>query len=222
MIMHKFSALAGAAAIFTLGACTDPASLSSVTTSNPNQNRNTGLLGGALVGAVAGAAIADTEARGALIGAAVGAAAGGLVGNQLDRQAAELRAQLANDGITVTNAGDRLIITLPEDITFDVDSFSVRPSLQADLQRVAANLLNYPKSNIEVVGHTDNTGDATYNQGLSERRATAVTSVLINNGVPGTRVSTFGQGENNPVATNATPEGRALNRRVDILVLPTT
>ncbi len=220
--MSKLSLVAAAAAVVALGACTDPASLSSVANTQPNQNRNAGLLGGALVGAVAGAAIADTEARGALIGAAVGATAGGLVGNQLDKQAAELNAQLVNDDITVTNAGDRLIITLPEDITFDVDSFTVRPTLESDLQRVANNLLNYPNSSVEVIGHTDNTGDATYNQGLSERRATAVTSVLVNGGVPSNRLTAYGQGENAPVATNGTPEGRALNRRVDILVLPTT
>jgi len=153
-----------------------------VATANPNQNRNTVLNAGAIGGAAVGALVADSAAKGALIGAAVGAATDGIVGNELDKHDAELRQHLANDGITVTNAGDRLIVTLPQEISFDVDSAALRPSLQADLDRVAANLLQYPKSNVEVVGHTDNTGDAAYNLTLSQERAFAVQNVLLSGG----------------------------------------
>jgi outer membrane protein OmpA-like peptidoglycan-associated protein len=212
--------LAGVAACaIALSACTDPATLDSAM-ANPNQNRNVGMGAGALVGAGVGALVAGTEARGALIGAAIGATAGGLAGNRLDRQAAELRQQLANDRITVVNAGNRLIVTLPQDITFATGSSAVAPDLQADIGRVAANLLNYPKSTVEVIGHTDNTGEASFNQTLSEERAVAVASILFANGVPPLRVSAFGLGENQPVASNLTPEGRAQNRRVDIVVIP--
>lgn len=219
MPIFRTPIVAATASLLAISACTDPATLDSAV-ADPNQNRNTGLAAGALVGAGLGAIIADDSGKGALIGAAVGAASGGIIGNELDRQAAELRQQLANDGITVTNTGDRLIVTLPQDITFNVDSSAVRPSLQADLNRVAANLLSYPKSNVQVVGHTDNTGDAAYNQRLSEDRANSVANILFAGGVPGSRVTAFGLGENQPVASNLTPEGRAQNRRVDIVVIP--
>ena len=208
-----------AAGLLALSACTDPATLDSAA-SNPNQNRNTGAAVGALAGAAVGALVADTEARGALIGAAVGATAGGLIGYDLDQQAADLRQQLANDGIQITNTGDRLIVTLPQDITFATDSAVVTPSLQADISRVATNLLNYPRSNVQVIGHTDNTGDAAYNQTLSVQRASSVANILFAGGVPTNRVSVFGRGEDQPVASNLTPEGRAQNRRVDIVVIP--
>ena len=197
--------VAALAGFVALSACTDSASLD-VATANPNQNRNTVLNAGAIGGA-------------ALIGAAVGAATDGIVGNELDKHDAELRQHLANDGITVTNAGDRLIVTLPQEISFDVDSAALRPSLQADLDRVAANLLQYPKSNVEVIGHTDNTGDAAYNLTLSQERAFAVQNVLLSGGVPSSRVSAFGRGETQPIASNLTPEGRAQNRRVDIVIV---
>ncbi|MCV6585387.1 MAG: OmpA family protein [Marinibacterium sp.] len=219
MSISKSTLAVCAAGLMALGACTDPATLDSAV-ANPNQNRNAGAGIGALAGAAVGALAADSAAKGALIGAAVGAGAGALIGNDLDKQAAELRQQLANDGITVTNTGDRLVVTLPQDITFATDSSTVTPALQADISRVAANLLNYPKSNVQVIGHTDNTGDAAYNQTLSVQRASAVANILFAGGVPDTRVSVFGRGEDQPVASNLTPEGRAQNRRVDIVVIP--
>ena len=113
-----------------------------------------------------------------------------------------------------------MIVTLPQDILFDVDSNTVRPGLQSDLGVLANSMQSYPNSTIQVSGHTDSDGDATYNQGLSERRASAVADVLIGNGVPSNRVQAYGQGENQPVASNLTPEGKAQNRRVDIVILP--
>ena len=109
---------------------------------------------------------------------------------------------------------------MPQDILFATDSAALRPDLQSDLRTVAQSLLAYPNTTVQVIGHTDNTGDASYNLNLSQRRAASVANVLISQGVPGFRVQTFGRGEDQPIADNLTPEGRARNRRVEIVILP--
>ncbi|SMO68085.1 OmpA family protein [Ruegeria faecimaris] len=219
MTISKLVVSAGLCSALFLAGCTDPGTLN--LPSDPNQNTKQGALLGGLVGAGVGAIANDSDPLlGALAGGAIGAAGGGLIGNQLDRQAAELRQQLANDGITIVNAGDRLIVTVPNDITFDTDSSTVRPALRSDLVRVGQNLVRYPNSAVQVIGHTDSDGEASYNQALSERRARSVADVLQANGVNGARISTIGLGENRPAASNLTPEGKARNRRVDIEIIP--
>ncbi len=189
---------------------------------NPNRNAQQGALGGAAVGALAGVLTGDTSeerTRRAVIGAAIGAGVGGLAGAQLDRQEAELRAQMGSNA-RIVNTGNELIVTLPQDILFATDSAQLTGALQADLRVVARSLNDYPNTTVNVIGHTDNVGDAAYNQGLSQRRAQAVTSVLINAGVNPARIRTFGRGEDAPIATNLTPEGRQQNRRVEIVITP--
>ncbi len=203
--------------LLTLGACTDPGQINDP--NNPNHNRNTGIAVGAGLGALVGNLIGgDTEAT--MAGALVGGAAGGLIGNQLDKQEADLRRDLGNGQVQITNTGDRLILSLPQDILFATDSFAVRSDLQRELRTIAGNLQAYPNSTVQVVGHTDNTGEAGYNQTLSLRRANAVAGVLIDAGVPSGRIVPQGRGEDQPVASNLTPEGRAANRRVEIVILP--
>ncbi|WP_164660410.1 OmpA family protein [Tropicibacter sp. Alg240-R139] len=202
----------------TLSACTDPAQLGSQT--DPKQNTKTGAIAGGILGAGIGA-ITGSSAKSAIVGAAAGALAGGAVGSYLDKQAADLRQELANDGITITNTGDRLIVSVPNDITFDTDSSSVRPALQSDLDKVAQNLLKYPESSVQIIGHTDSDGEAEYNQGLSVRRANAVADVVQAGGVPYNRISTIGRGEDDPIASNLNDTGKAQNRRVEIVVIPT-
>jgi len=200
-----------------LGACTDPGQLNDP--NNPNRNRDQGILLGAGLGALVGnLAGGDTEAT--MAGAVVGGVAGGLIGNELDKQEADLRASLGDDRVRIVNTGDRLIVTLPQDILFATDSFAVRPALMDDLRAVSRNLQSYPNSTVQVIGHTDNTGDAAYNQALSERRASSVANVLIGAGTSSARIVTIGRGEDVPVASNLSPEGRALNRRVEIVILP--
>ena len=155
-----------------------------------------------------------------MTGALVGATAGGVIGNQLDAQEKELRQTLQNDGITIVNTGDRLIVSLPNDLTFATDSFAVSPAMQGDLRRVADSLVRYPNSVVQVIGHSDSEGAADYNQGLSERRANAVADQIQAGGVPFNRLNTVGRGENDPVASNLTPDGKARNRRVEIGVIP--
>lgn len=208
--------LAAAAAAMTLGACSlqDP--------NNPQRNTQTGALAGAAAGALIGIATGDNpeeRRRGAVVGAMLGAAGGGVIGHQLDRQEAELRSQMGNQ-VGIVNTGDRLVVTMPQDILFAHDSAALTGSLAADLRTLAASLNRYP-SNVTVVGHTDNVGDAGYNQQLSMRRAQAVASVLTGAGVSGARISTVGRGEDAPVADNLTASGRAQNRRVEIIITPT-
>lgn len=219
MSISKLSctALAG---VFLVGACTDPANLNP-DGSDPNDNRNRGAAIGAGLGALVGAVGRDDDRlEGALIGGVVGGAIGAGIGYSLDQQEADLRRTIGNDNVIIRNTGDRLIVTLPQDILFATGSFSVRPDLQRDLQGLAANLQAYPDSRVQVIGHTDSDGDASYNQSLSEQRANAVADVLLREGIPFSRIQTFGQGERQPVADNLTPQGKAQNRRVEIVILP--
>ena len=189
---------------------------------NPNRNAQRGAATGAAIGAVAGIITGDTSeerARRAAAGAIIGAAAGGIIGNELDKQEAELRQQLGPN-VGIVNTGDRLIVTMPQDILFATDSAQLTGSLQSDLLAVARSLNSYPNTTVQVIGHTDNTGSAAYNQDLSQRRAQAVTSVLIQGGVNPGRIRTIGRGEDAPIASNLTAEGRAQNRRVEIVIIP--
>ncbi len=221
MMSIKIKAALGISALVALGACTDPANLNP-DGSNPNENRNRGLGIGALTGAVLGAAVSDgNRTEGAVVGGLIGAGLGGAIGYNLDQQAADLRQQIGNDQVQITNTGDRLIVTLPLDIVFATDSFNVSPDLERDMRALASNMQAYPQSTVQINGHTDSDGDAGYNLGLSERRANAVADVLLDAGVPFTRIETQGRGESQPIASNLTPEGKALNRRVEIVILPT-
>jgi len=106
-------------------------------------------------------------------------------------------------------------------VLFATDSAALRPDLSRDVQAVAQSLLKYPNSTIQVIGHTDNTGTAAYNQDLSQRRAASVAGVLMGAGVPSSRIATIGRGEDQPIASNLTPQGQAQNRRVEIIIRPT-
>jgi len=204
------------ASLLLVAACTDPAYVGG---DDPRRKTKSGAVIGGLVGAATGAAVSDSKGKGALLGGAIGALGGAAIGNALDRQEAELRQQLDSD-VQITNTGDRLILTMPQDILFPVDSFNIRPDLRSDLFKVADSLQKYPDTTVQVVGHTDSDGDASYNQGLSERRANAVADVLMDGGVPFSRINAFGRGEDQPVASNLTAEGKAQNRRVEIVILP--
>ncbi|MET4101411.1 outer membrane protein OmpA-like peptidoglycan-associated protein [Roseovarius sp. MBR-78] len=208
--------LLSGAALLLVTACTDPGYVSG---QDPRQKTRQGAIIGGLIGAGTGAAVSDNKAGGALLGGAIGALGGAAIGNALDKQEAELRQQLDSD-VKIVNTGDRLILTMPQDILFATDSSTVAPGLRDDLFKVASSLQRYPDTTVQVVGHTDSDGAASYNQQLSERRANAVADVLMNGGVPFGRIRAFGRGEDQPVASNLTPEGKRQNRRVEIVILP--
>lgn len=218
MKLSRVTLLAAASAI-ALAGCT----ATDVQTNDPNQRTKEGVATGALLGGLVGVISGDDggeRRRGAVIGAIAGGALGGVIGNNLDQQAAELQQELGNDRIQIINNGDHLLVRMPDDILFAVDSAEVNGALRSDLVALASNLNRYPDSTVQVVGHTDNSGGAAYNQDLSERRAAAVSSVLIGAGVLAGRIDSFGLGEDQPIATNLTEEGKALNRRVDITIRP--
>ena len=183
-----------------------------------------GAAGGALAGVILGQAIGHNTG-GTLLGAAAGAALGGVagagVGQMMDHQEAEMRAALeASEAATVRREGELLAITLKGDISFDLNSDVVRPGLYTELDRIAEIMTKYPQTDILVEGHTDNTGSDAYNQLLSERRATSVKNFLVQRGVAPHRINILGHGERRPVATNTTPAGRQMNRRVEIGINP--
>lgn len=209
--------LAGTLGMFALTACVDP----NAYPNDPNARTKNGAVIGGLVGAFAGAnSKGNDKLAKAVVGGAIGAAIGGAIGASLDNQAAELRGSMSNPNITVTNNGQYLVVNMPQDVLFATDSANLRPDLTRDIKSVAASLLRYPNSTIEVVGHTDNSGSAAYNQDLSQRRAVSVANILRESGVPNGRIAAYGRGEDQPVATNLTPEGRAQNRRVEIIIRP--
>jgi len=191
---------------------------------NTGKGATYGAAGGAVAGAVLGQAIGrDTESTliGAAAGAAVGAAAGAGVGHMMDKQEAEMRDALAeSEAAAVRREGDLLAIVFKGDVTFDLGSYDVRPGLYNELDRIAQIMIKYPQTSIIVEGHTDSTGSESYNQKLSERRATSVESLLVQREVQEYRVNTVGYGESRPLATNSTPEGRQMNRRVEIRINP--
>lgn len=188
--------------------------------STVGQREGAGIATGAAVGGLVGAAIPGNRAATAAAGAIGGAIVGGLVGNQLDKQAGDLRSSLSNSSIQVINTGSYLKVVMPQGILFPTDSADVSPALYPDLRALAENLREYPNSSVQVVGHTDNTGQASYNLTLSQRRAQAVVGVIQSNGVGAARLQAVGKGDSEPVATNLTPEGRAQNRRVEVLIIP--
>jgi outer membrane protein OmpA-like peptidoglycan-associated protein len=179
-----------------------------------------GALAGAAVGAGAGALIGGKKhaGRGALIGGAGGAVVGGAIGNYMDRQAAELKRRLPEAAIE--RQGDKLYVALPAGILFDVNKDVVKPDAKASLAKAAEVLVKYPDTYITVEGHTDSTGSDQYNQELSQRRATRVRDVLTQDGVPAARLDVKGYGESDPIADNATEEGRQANRRVQLEIRP--
>lgn len=218
MTLMKFPLVIAASAMTFVAAC-DPA-----TAPNQAQNAQQGAVIGAVGGAVTGLILnRDDDRRGrnqaALIGAALGATAGAAIGNNLDRQAEELRRQLRSD-VGVSNNGENLVVVLSQDLLFATGSTAVSAVSQNELFIVANSLNRFPNTTVNVIGHTDNVGDAAFNQGLSERRAQAVSSILINGGVAPSRIRAIGAGENNPIASNLSASGRQLNRRVEIIITP--
>ncbi len=178
-----------------------------------------GAILGTLAGAAAGAAIGghDHRAGGAIIGAATGALAGGLLGRYLDQQAQELD---AIPGADVRRRDDSLLVNFQSTLLFDTDSASLQPGAFDRLRSLARTLNNYPKSDVIIKGHTDNLGDERYNLTLSEERADSVRDFLAAEGVASPRITAIGFGESMPMSTNASPEGRQQNRRVEIEIRP--
>jgi outer membrane protein OmpA-like peptidoglycan-associated protein len=209
--MNLTRTLATAALVASLGGCAD----------DPNRRAETGAAIGALAGAVVGNQV--SHGRGTYIGAAVGALAGAGVGHYMDKQHAELERQLKAEEdrkeLSITRlSDDSLKIGIASDASFDVASSQMKANAMTTFSKIAAVLKDYDKTVIHVVGHTDSDGSDQYNQTLSENRAATVTTFMGGQGVPGTRLRQEGRGEREPIATNSTADGKAKNRRVDIVI----
>jgi outer membrane protein OmpA-like peptidoglycan-associated protein len=200
--------IAPLAAVLFLTACEDA-----------GQRQRVGAGTGAVAGGILGGVLGGSPGT-AAVGAVGGAIVGGMIGSELDKQAGELRGAFDDDRIGVVNTGTSLVVTMPQDILFATDSAQLTSSLRSDLAVLARHLNKYSRSSVQVIGHTDNTGSATYNLNLSRQRAASVANTLITSGVSSSRITAIGRGEDQPVASNLSAAGRAQNRRVEIVIVP--
>jgi outer membrane protein OmpA-like peptidoglycan-associated protein len=202
--------------------------LSGCTTTDPRtgQEKASHTTVDAGVGALAGAALGALTAskhdrnRGLVTGAVLGGAIGGVVGHRADKQEAQLREKLAHSGVEVERHGDTINLVVPGAISFATNSAQLTPNFYTSLNQVAGSLKEFPDSTVQIVGHTDSTGPAAYNQQLSVNRANAVVVYLTAQGIDAQRMQALGMGPNQPIADNKTSEGRAQNRRVEIKIIP--
>lgn len=216
MMRHRCSVLFVAALFAVSCASSNP--------DDPNakakRGAGVGAAAGAVVGAILGNQAGGAGKTGAVVGAIAGAAIGGAVGHRMDQQQKELQ-QIPGVEVTRPSEGE-INVNLTNDILFDFNSSALRLESQQTLRDLAANFQRYPDEAIDVEGHTDNVGSVEYNQKLSENRAYAVKNFLVDQGVPGSRVTATGYGEMRPKADNNTPEGRQMNRRVEIHIRATS
>ncbi len=172
---------------------------------------------GAAAGAVIGAITGGRAGTGAVVGGAIGAIAGNLWSKRMEDRRVAMEQATRGTNVEVTRTADnQLKLNVPSDISFDTNSYLIRPELRSVLDPFATSLAGDPTSIVSIVGHTDSTGSAAINDPLSVDRARSVRDYLVAHGVPATRIETSGQGEREPIASNATEAGRARNRRVEI------
>ena len=175
---------------------------------------------GAAAGAVIGLLAGRDKLQSALLGAAAGGLAGGAIGNYQDRQEKKLRQQMAGTGVDVSRQGNDLKLEMPGGITFATNSADLQAGFYPVLGKLGTTLQEYGQTVIQVTGYTDSTGSQSYNEQLSERRAQSVAAYLESHGVTSQRLVVVGAGPSSPVASNATPEGRQRNRRVELTIVP--
>lgn len=188
-------------------------------------NSTKGALIGAAAGVVVGLASGDDaleRRQHALLGAGVGALAGGSVGYYMDKQEAELRAELQGTGVSVTRIGDNITLNMPGNVTFATDSSDLNPDFFAVLKSVGKVIREFDQTVVEVAGHTDSIGSEAHNQVLSERRSSTVSQYLQSRNISSQRLIAIGLGESMPLADNAQAFGRQANRRVEITMVPLT
>jgi outer membrane protein OmpA-like peptidoglycan-associated protein len=191
-----------------------------LTTSCKNMNKTqkgaaVGAAGGAAVGAVIGKAAGNT-ALGAIIGATVGGATGAVIGRKMDKQAEEIKEEVP--GAKVERVGEGIVVEFSNAVLFGFDQAALSSQAETTLNDLITILNKYPDTDLEIQGHTDNTGTEDYNMGLSQRRAQAVANYLTNHNIASRRVKTIGFGETAPKYSNDTESGRSQNRRVNFLI----
>ena len=210
-------------AILTLSAAILLVSCDAYNNSNKTQRGAViGAAGGALLGAILGNNIGSGQNSelGAVLGTVVGGAAGAVIGNQMDKQAKKIEEEIP--GAEVKRVDDGIVVTFDENsgVYFETAKHNINEKSKETLNKLIAVLKEYPETNVVVAGYTDSVGKDEYNMGLSKRRAQSVTNYFTSNGLAASRFTTKWFGEQNPVADNGTPEGRAKNRRVNVVIVP--
>ena len=211
--------------VLSTTALTGCETLNPYTQESEMSNATKGAIIGAVAGAAAGLASGDDAVerrQHALIGAGVGALAGGSIGYYMDQQEAKLRAELEGSGVSVTRIGDNITLNMPGNVTFATNSSDLRPAFFDVLNSVSKVLTEFDRTIVEVAGHTDSSGSESYNQALSERRASSVAAYLQSQKINDQRLLTIGMGETMAVADNSTASGKQTNRRVEITMVPVT
>lgn len=213
--MRRFSSsswvLAAVAAALLASGCAEM--------SDTQRRTATGAGAGALGGAVIGAITGGHAGKGAAIGAGVGALGGYVWSQHMEKQKQEMQAATQGTGVTVTQTPDnQLKLDIPSDISFATGRSDIQPNFRPILDRFAEGLRNNPATEVRIVGHTDASGNDAINNPLSVDRAASTRNYLTSQGVSGARIQIEGRGAREPIATNDTPAGRALNRRVEIFV----
>lgn len=178
-----------------------------------------GSLFGAAVGAMTGSGSTDRRQK-AMLGAGIGALAGGGIGAYMDKQEAELRRELQGTGVSVSRSGDQIYLNMPGDVTFATGSANISGQHYGTLNSVAKVLNKYNQTMVDISGHTDNVGAASYNYRLSQSRAASVANYLMSRNVNSARFNMQGFGMDQPIASNDTAAGRQANRRVTIQLSP--
>ena len=171
---------------------------------------------GAAVGAVIGKTLGNTTA-GAIGGAVVGGTVGAIIGGNMDRKAAEMDREL--DGVTIQRVEEGIAVSFDSGILFDFDSSTLRPEGYNNLQKLVSIINRDTDTILVIVGHTDSSGDDSYNLRLSERRAQSASTYMISQGLPASRIQTVGRGEYEPIAENTTDAGRQKNRRIEVAIV---
>lgn len=175
-----------------------------------------GAIAGGTIGAIIGKKAGNT-AVGAVIGGAIGGTAGAYIGRKMDRQAEEIKQTIPN--AEVIREGEGIIVKFDSGILFDVDKANLKAAAKTNIENLATSLKNNPETKVMIIGHTDATGSDSHNYTLSERRAESVKMFASAQGVPSSRITTSGKGKTEPIADNSTVEGKAKNRRVEIVIV---
>ncbi|BCE03740.1 OmpA family protein [Marinicellulosiphila megalodicopiae] len=216
---HKLLAVAVSASLVLVGCSTVDPYTGEKKTSKLTIGAAIGAAGGALIGLATGKT-PEERAKNAMIGGAAGGIAGGAVGGYMDKQENKMRDKLAGTGVSVTRNGDEIILNMPGEITFATGKSDLNAEFTNTLDGVVLVLEEFDQTIITVEGHTDSTGSDELNQALSEKRALAVGQYILDKNVAEFRIEAIGRGETMPKYDNATVEGRASNRRVELTLTP--
>lgn len=220
--MRKAFIVLGGIALMTAACTTTDPRTGEVVRDNTKTNALIGAAIGAGLGYATNTNKGEQGRKNAVLGAGIGALAGAAVGQYMDKQQAELRRELAGTNVTVSRNGDNIVLNMPSDVTFATNSASIDSGFYPVLNDVAGVLNKYPSTYVDIVGHADSTGTDAINEPLSENRANSTAAYLTSRGVASQRLYVAGMGSRQPIASNATPEGRAKNRRVEITLRPVT